>query len=69
MTSAKVISVNVGRPRAFEHSGKPAESAIWKSPVAGSPRPGELALTFASSVKASSAPAMKSEFYQRPRTV
>ncbi len=35
MTSAKVISVNVGRPRAFEHGGKPAKSAIWKSPVAG----------------------------------
>ena len=35
MTSAKVVSVNVGRPRAFEHNGKPAESSIWKSPVEG----------------------------------
>lgn len=33
MTSSKVISVNVSRPRAFEHHGKSATSSIWKSPV------------------------------------
>ena len=32
---ARVISVNVGRPRAFEFNGREVESAIWKSPVAG----------------------------------
>jgi len=31
----RVISVNVGRPRAFEFDGRQVESAIWKSPVAG----------------------------------
>jgi MOSC domain-containing protein YiiM len=31
----KVLSVNVGRPREFEYNGRPAKSAIWKSPVAG----------------------------------
>jgi len=31
----RVLSVNVGRPRAFEYRGRPARSAIWKSPVAG----------------------------------
>ena len=30
-----VLSVNVGRPREFEYKGRPAKSAIWKSPVAG----------------------------------
>lgn len=35
MTVARVISVNVGLPRAFEHNGKPAQSSIWKTPVAG----------------------------------
>jgi MOSC domain-containing protein YiiM len=30
-----VLSVNVGRPREFEYNGRPAKSAIWKSPVAG----------------------------------
>ena len=35
MTSAKVASVNVGRPRAFEHNGKPSTSSIWKTPVDG----------------------------------
>ena len=32
---AKVLSVNVGLPREFEYNGRPARSAIWKSPVAG----------------------------------
>lgn len=31
----KVLSVNVGRAREFEYNGRPAKSAIWKSPVAG----------------------------------
>lgn len=30
-----VRSVNVGRPRAFDHHGRAATSAIWKSPVDG----------------------------------
>jgi MOSC domain-containing protein YiiM len=30
-----VVSVNVGRPRAVERDGKPASTAIWKSPVSG----------------------------------
>jgi MOSC domain-containing protein YiiM len=34
-TAAKVLSVNVGLPREFEYNGRPARSAIWKSPVAG----------------------------------
>jgi MOSC domain-containing protein YiiM len=33
--AAKVLSVNVGTPRAFDYSGRPARSAIWKSPVLG----------------------------------
>ena len=32
---AKVLSVNVGKPREFEYAGRPAQSAIWKSPVVG----------------------------------
>jgi MOSC domain-containing protein YiiM len=32
---AKVLSVNVGGVREFEYNGRPARSAIWKSPVAG----------------------------------
>src|SRR3954453_6130 len=37
MASAEgtVLSVNVGGPREFEYNGRPAKSAIWKSPVAG----------------------------------
>jgi len=31
----KVLSVNVGRPREFDYHGRPAKSAIWKSPVGG----------------------------------
>ncbi len=31
----KVLSVNVGAAREFEHGGRTASSAIWKSPVAG----------------------------------
>jgi MOSC domain-containing protein YiiM len=31
----KVLSVNVGTPREFEYNGRPAKSAIWKSPVVG----------------------------------
>ena len=30
----RVRSVNVGTPREFEYAGRPARSAIWKSPVA-----------------------------------
>ena len=30
-----VLSVNVGRARAVERDGKPASTAIWKSPVPG----------------------------------
>ncbi len=33
--TGRVLSVNVGRPREFDHHGRPAKSAIWKSPVAG----------------------------------
>jgi len=32
---AKVLSVNVGPVREFEYGGRPARSAIWKSPVSG----------------------------------
>ena len=32
---ARVLSVNVGRAREFDYNGRPAKSAIWKSPVAG----------------------------------
>ena len=32
---AKVLSVNVGGVRGFEYNGRPARSAIWKSPVGG----------------------------------
>jgi len=31
----KVLSVNVGGAREFEYAGRPAKSAIWKSPVPG----------------------------------
>jgi MOSC domain-containing protein YiiM len=31
----KVLSVNVGGVREFEYNGRPARSAIWKSPVVG----------------------------------
>jgi MOSC domain-containing protein YiiM len=34
-TAGKVLSVNVGLPREFEYSGRPARSAIWKSPAVG----------------------------------
>jgi len=34
-TAGKVLSVNVGLVRQFEYRGRPAKSAIWKSPVAG----------------------------------
>lgn len=34
-TIGKVLSVNVGTVREFEHSGNPAKSAIWKSPAVG----------------------------------
>lgn len=33
--SARILSVNVGRAREFDYNGRPAKSAIWKSPVAG----------------------------------
>ncbi len=31
----KVLSVNVGSVREFEYGGRPARSAIWKSPAVG----------------------------------
>src|SRR5881392_1413261 len=31
----RVLAVSVGRPRDFEFHGRPARSAIWKSPVSG----------------------------------
>lgn len=34
-SSGKLVSVNVGRPRAFDFNGHPATSAIWKTPVTG----------------------------------
>jgi MOSC domain-containing protein YiiM len=34
-TIGKVLSVNVGGAREFEYNGRPARSAIWKSPVSG----------------------------------
>jgi MOSC domain-containing protein YiiM len=34
-TGGKVLSVNVGTVREFEYNGRPAKSAIWKSPAAG----------------------------------
>ncbi len=33
--SGTVLSVNVGGVREFEYNGRPARSAIWKSPVSG----------------------------------
>lgn len=33
--TGKVLSVNVGTVRDFEYRGRPARSAIWKSPAAG----------------------------------
>jgi MOSC domain-containing protein YiiM len=34
-SAGKVLSVNVGNVREFEYRGRPARSAIWKSPAAG----------------------------------
>jgi MOSC domain-containing protein YiiM len=34
-TVGEVLGVNVGTPREFDYNGRPARSAIWKSPVAG----------------------------------
>lgn len=34
-TPGKVLSVNVGTAREFEYDGRPARSAIWKSPIVG----------------------------------
>ena len=33
--TARILSVNVGRPREFDYRGRAARSAIWKSPVSG----------------------------------
>src|SRR2546422_5429271 len=33
--AGKVISVNVGNVREFDYGGRPAKSAIWKSPMSG----------------------------------
>lgn len=35
MVERRVLSVNVGTPREFAFNGRPARSAIWKSPVTG----------------------------------
>ena len=32
-TNGKVLSINVGAVREFEYKGRPAKSAIWKTPV------------------------------------
>jgi len=34
-TKGRLLSVNVGRVRLFEYNGRPAKSAIWKTPVTG----------------------------------
>jgi MOSC domain-containing protein YiiM len=34
-TVGKVLALNVGRSREFQYNGRPARSAIWKSPVVG----------------------------------
>ena len=34
-STGRVLSVNVGTAREFEYGGRPARSALWKSPVAG----------------------------------
>lgn len=34
-TVGRVLSINVGTVREFEYDGRPAKTAIWKSPVAG----------------------------------
>src|SRR4051812_27392127 len=33
--AARVLSVSVGKPRAFDYNGRHAKSAIWKSPAVG----------------------------------
>jgi MOSC domain-containing protein YiiM len=35
LVDGRVLSVNVGSVREFEYNGRPAKSAIWKSPVDG----------------------------------
>jgi MOSC domain-containing protein YiiM len=35
MPTPRVLAVSVGRPREFDYHGRPARSAIWKSPVEG----------------------------------
>lgn len=34
-SQGRVVSINVGLPKAFEYKGRQAKSAIWKSPVDG----------------------------------
>src|SRR5258708_34497397 len=34
-SAGRVLSVNVGSVRQFEYGGRPAQSAIWKSPASG----------------------------------
>src|SRR2546425_6256963 len=34
-SAGRVLSVSVGAVREFEYSGRPAKSAIWKSPAVG----------------------------------
>ena len=35
MALPRVLAVSVGRPRQFDYHGRPAQSAIWKTPVSG----------------------------------
>jgi MOSC domain-containing protein YiiM len=35
MPLSRLLSVAVGRPRHFDYHGRPAQSAIWKTPVSG----------------------------------
>src|SRR5260370_42656983 len=34
-SAGRVLSVNAGSVRRFEYGGRPAQSAIWKSPASG----------------------------------
>src|SRR5947199_9397124 len=34
-SAGRVLSVNVGTVREFEYGGRPARSAVWKSPAVG----------------------------------
>ncbi len=45
LTRGRLLSASVGLPREFEYNGRPAKSAIWKTPVAGRFSPGSWART------------------------